>query len=673
MPRTAITRAGEAAPRTTGAVTAALALLALWLLGHPYAGIVHDARLYTLQALAAAEPGALARDIFFLADSQGRYTLFPAAYAGLIERLGPGAAAMAATAAMQAAWLAAAAVLLRGLLSGAGLWLALAMLAVLPGAYGGYQTFAYAEPFVTPRPLAEALSLAALAATGRGRPWLAVAAHAGALAAHPLMALPGVAVTCLYRGVDDRRWWLAAAAGCAAAPALALAGVPPLARLLQPMDPAWFAVVESRSAYLLPTQWRLSDWSRAAFDLAVFAVAFRFLGAHGRRLVLAVAAVAVAGVGASLLLGDLARSVLVLQLQPWRALWLSHVLGYAGLAVVIRHARPHRPLTQAAALLLAAGWLTGAFGAVAPALLVAAVAVGLVRDEDVSARTAHLVRRAAGAFAALGAAAWLGLRGWSAAALLDAAQAAELPLPWARSLGAIAPLVLAALAGALAWRRRAMAPTPLAAVMAVVALIAAGALWDRRTPWDTYVESGPPGAGAGPDVDAPAGAGVYWPGESKGAWLLLRRANYISSLHGAPVVFSRRLAATYDARMAAGARALGHADPYTVLAWQAPSNPRRPAPDAQSLRRFCARPDAPGALILPIEIGALPAKPWRPPHPRVRRRPSGSGWELRRDERLFVYDCTALSRAGRDEGARSPARRRGPGRPIAARTWGRDG
>ena len=57
-----------------------LLALATWALSHRYLGLFHDARLYTLQALARLHP-ALSADVFLRFGSQDRFTIFSPLYA----------------------------------------------------------------------------------------------------------------------------------------------------------------------------------------------------------------------------------------------------------------------------------------------------------------------------------------------------------------------------------------------------------------------------------------------------------------------------------------------------------------------------------------------------------------------------------------------------------------
>jgi hypothetical protein len=91
-PRT--TREGSSGAESALAERRALAvrfllLAALWVAARPYFGIVHDARLYMVQALHALQPERFAGDLYFAFGSQDAFTAFSALDAPLIGAMGP--------------------------------------------------------------------------------------------------------------------------------------------------------------------------------------------------------------------------------------------------------------------------------------------------------------------------------------------------------------------------------------------------------------------------------------------------------------------------------------------------------------------------------------------------------------------------------------------------------
>src|SRR5687768_15276438 len=92
-------------------VSLALAVAGLYLALHPYLGITHDARLYTLQALNHLRPDLYGNDVFLRYGSQDDYTLFTRLHAVAIAWLGIEPAAAVLTFISHSAFLAAAGLL----------------------------------------------------------------------------------------------------------------------------------------------------------------------------------------------------------------------------------------------------------------------------------------------------------------------------------------------------------------------------------------------------------------------------------------------------------------------------------------------------------------------------------------------------------------------------------
>jgi hypothetical protein len=163
---------------------------ALWALSHPYAGIIHDARIYIGRVMADLDPAGIGRDMMFVHDGQFGFSLFPFLIHGLVAHLGPGAAARIVSGLGCLCSFAAATILAMQLVKGRAVWLMLVFACVLPHAYGS-QVFQIAETMAVPRPFAEAAVLLSLAALISGRPGTAIALVLVGAALHPIMALAG--------------------------------------------------------------------------------------------------------------------------------------------------------------------------------------------------------------------------------------------------------------------------------------------------------------------------------------------------------------------------------------------------------------------------------------------------------------------------------------------------
>lgn len=596
----------------------AAALAALWLLGRRYAGISHDATLYLGQGLRRLHPEALAGDLFFAHGGQDGFTVFPLLYAPLIHFLGPGPAAMLLDVAGQAAFLALAVVLVRQTVPpGAARWWSLALLAVTSGYYGGVGTFRFAEPFATARVLAEPAVLAAIACLLAGRLRACAAALLAAVLLHPLVAAAGIGTVIVWHALDRKRFrWIAAGIVIAAA----------LWVFSQPrFDPAWREAVLERSPHLFVALWQVPDWARLAWGLGITGLAARFAAPPLRRLLIIVAAIAIAGVAASWIAVDLLDSVAAAALQAWRAHWLLHFLALIQVPCVVVALWRGSNAGRAAAVCVAASCCFGRSGQPGAAVLVALAAL------------LHL--------AELRSPAWMGpraLRGVSGAAACAAA--VGLLLAAQERLPALYDVMAAP-----GWRDYAAAGTtvgglvPLAVVLWVLAhtrfagaalAVSAAALamgvsaWDARTPWQHFLE------GRGAETNpfrariAPGGE-VFWRESGGPTWLLLRAPNWFSVDQGAGIVFSRETAMEYAARKVASD------DLRAALDVCGLAGARECRIERRVVDSFCARERAPAYLVLTAPVEQAAATVWKLPTP------VGRGWRA-----LYLYSCAEIKKAG---------------------------
>ncbi|MGO8977615.1 MAG: hypothetical protein ACLQNV_29365, partial [Steroidobacteraceae bacterium] len=166
-------------------------MAAIWLLTHRYGGITNDAQLYAIQALARIHP-SLGKDLYLQNVSQDHYTVLTPLYAAVIRSMGLAPAALLLMILCRVCGLAAAWLLVRRFANPAAAALALALLIIVPGSYGGSGVFHTAEDFLSARSFAEALVVSALACHFGGYRRLGLAIASATLLVHPLMALPGV-------------------------------------------------------------------------------------------------------------------------------------------------------------------------------------------------------------------------------------------------------------------------------------------------------------------------------------------------------------------------------------------------------------------------------------------------------------------------------------------------
>lgn len=301
-----------------------LLIITCWLVGHRYRALGYDAQLYAFQALAHINP-AFRNDLFVLNSSQDHYSVFSPVYAVFIRLMGLDSAALwlwgiGLTTFLISAWH------LARLLSDRSLaWLSTALVVIISSAYGGYEVIRYAEEYLTARTFAEAFTVTALAAWFAGRRWLSGLFIALALALHPIMALPGLALMVFLN--LRLRWSLALAGGAlAGAVTFTLMAQADLLRssLFAVIDPQWMYMVRERSQYILVSLWSWPDWQlnlRPFLSLTLTALAVP--DPRIRKLCLMSALVGLTGLGIAAVACLHPPLAILVQAQPWRAVWLA--------------------------------------------------------------------------------------------------------------------------------------------------------------------------------------------------------------------------------------------------------------------------------------------------------------------------------------------------------------
>jgi hypothetical protein len=585
------------APLSRSGVLAVLCLCVLvWSLSHGYHGIVHDARLYTLQALAYLYPESLSADVFLKYGSQDRFTVFSPLYAAAAKLVGIEPAAALLTLLSQLGLCAAAWYLARTVLPAGAALLGVAVLLALPGDYGADRIFTCVEPFLTPRMGAEALTLLALGAALRGRTLVAVACCVAAALLHPIMAAAGMVALALYYGALPRPRTATAVAVLGAAGLVAGLALWPADGRIR-FDPLWLHLIEARSPYLFVTAWHWEDWSRAAVPLAGLGVAAGYLDGRARALSGIALLTALAGFALSLLLCDGMHWVLATQLQPWRWQWLATAVAMILLLPTLDVCRRRGPAGLISAALLAAAWI---FCGSPYALVPAAAAVLSPAAAGLKAGEQRLILW--GSWGLLAVAVL-----WRLASTLEFTDVhyLELSIPvWARhamslSADGSVPLTVIAVTAWAAGTRRGRA---LAAGVALLAVAGVVALLPLTLQQWTVAEAPPQHAAgyAAWRARIPVGAEVFWPEAPVESWLLLQRPSYLSIVQTSGIVFSRGAALEMQRR----ALALeGIVAPEAFLGWSTAGGSLNLSKD--QLRRACDAGVFP-YLVTRADLGTAP-------------------------------------------------------------------
>lgn len=510
--------------------------LAFWLIGRPYAGLYHDARLYALQALARLYPESLGQDLFLRFGSQDAFTLFSPLYARLIAAFGLEESARLLTLFGHIWWLGGYLVIARKVLGPSRSLLALAIVAALPGYYGAWSVFRFAEPFLTPRLIAEASVLTAIALAMDNRRRASLAFASAAVILHPLMGAGGalVAISLMLPVALAR-----------AVPALVLTGLGVVCAValtvpvhsIAVFDPEWLELIRDRGQFLLMQDWNARSWDGVITTLAaLWILGSAWPTSQGRRLFMTSICVGCLGIVITLIGASIFKIVILTQGQAWRWTWVSAALVAIAAIQGLPAAWRSGPVQRASILLLLSGWLLVGWPAVV--LLVGAVSLWSMRavvTHRMAARSIELV-----AFSIAISSTYLWTVNLPAYGGVDADASLGWPLlQWLRLCFAdgFIPVVIAASSW---WLMRNLAARGRTAVTTFALSLAALALLsvipdltansyqphdaERLARWQQLI---------------PPDAEVLWPENATGTWFLLRRRNYLSADQAAGIVFSR--------------------------------------------------------------------------------------------------------------------------------------
>jgi hypothetical protein len=599
------------------------------MVAHPYRGIIHDARFYMVQALNVATEGVFNSDLFFAYGSQDSFTVFTPFYRLLVEGAGPGLAHAIASAVGQALWFGALVALMTCLFANRGERFAAALAVVLLDRnYGASGVFTYAEGFVTPRLFAEAFVLGAGALILRRRFVAASATLTLVCAIHPLIGVTGLAIIGVFVLLRHPWAWALAGLSVVAIVLLAFSGVEPFGRILRQFDPAWAAIVERRSSYAFLGHWSWIDWLRTCGAISALSAFCAVATNRERRLALSVIIVGVGGILAAYVGGDLAQNVLVVNVQPWRALWLVAVGANTSIALLIFRLPTSYVSRQ---LFLVGGALSAltdflwAPGFVVPAVLLLGTAVLAAErraGRPLPPRLATCVR--------ICAAVGVALFGSFVVQQLQSSEAMPALERLALTVGALIALPV------LGW-----APAMLAVL--VIGVVLALQLWslDHRSAWQKFVET----PGVPPTLaDLKLGSNTYWEAGVELMWIKLRRPSYYSCAQGTGVMFYRDTAMEYD-RRGLVIRRLNTEDfseNEREMCMIKP-DPKQDGPKTRaSLVDVCRLLPELDTLVIGRKVPTVSWRQWRAPAPRNVRQ---NFFSMRSISTFYAYDCAELRAA----------------------------
>ncbi|MDP1613844.1 MAG: hypothetical protein Q8M11_22505 [Sulfuritalea sp.] len=522
----------------------ATALLAsgLWLAQHPYLGLYQDAAIYALLAARQLRPDAYARDLFFLFGSQDGFSIFSPLYALLIGQVGLDAAARMLVLVGGGLWILACVGISRTLLGDTwyarlcALFLATTSLAYTPN----LNTFTLNETIATARQLAIPLGLMSVAFAFAGRQVMAGVAGLVATLIHPLIGIWAL-VFLLARAWTDR--WLMLALG--ATFAIFLSGHLWLPTdVLDLMEPHWEAVLRASTADVFPGPLGTLRLGQIVALIGVLWLAGRHGNIRFRRGYLLMALLLSMAILLAQICSYFLPIRLVLQVQPWRVMWLAIPIATVAFGDLAGQAwRAGAQHLAAFCVLAALAWSFEAVRAILPYAAIAVMGIPAVAGYWLTVHKWLNGHRPV-AMAALVVLALVTLPVYYlsmeiAGASLHAPLFASAPVIDGFFICGGAGLGLAFFAVALGFR-----PTRYGVLLVSLPLVAyAAGNWDARSPFLKMTESQYLSASAIPTKFGQyirPGDVVFWPGQGMEVWFDLGTANYAIDRQTTGLVFSAR-------------------------------------------------------------------------------------------------------------------------------------
>ena len=336
-----------------------LTLISIWILSHPYKGIVHDSKLYTLQAMSHIKPEIFKHDLFLRFDSQENYSVFSYPYAFIIRLTNPITANIILFILGHILWFVSAWLLAGIFNKGLLKFISFAFAIAMPSFYGAKHLLSFGEPFLTPRIFAEALVLFSICFGLKRRFALCAIMLVMSFLLHPIMACTGAIFFFVYFFFERRRPTLITGLILLVIVVIpALFNISPFVRIFQFMDPGWAGIIQKSPSLLFLSNWTLRD---CLPTIASFLVVLLYgVINRGRRRVVAVSLMASTGISLllSLSLGDFLKNVLALQVQIWRTCWLLLFFSYLALPSLYIKIRKYSNFTKSFVAAYCAAWLS---------------------------------------------------------------------------------------------------------------------------------------------------------------------------------------------------------------------------------------------------------------------------------------------------------------------------
>jgi hypothetical protein len=323
-----------------------------WFFFRPFAGCTHDAYIYGFQATAAVVPQLKSTDIFFKYFDQGQFSLVTIFYGWLVGKLGLHDAMLLFFRVSQILWFCAATRFCFVVMPTARLgFLSLAAISFSTGIYHE-EIQVIGETFFTARLIAEVFTLLSLSFLfSQSYIWALIFGFI-ATTLHPLGGIWSLLLVVgvqLYNFSGSRNYFYLWVVSIAVASFTLVFLFSAVEYPLQLFD-------TSRSPFLYITEWSYQSWLRILQQLILLLVVISAVNeSHTKNILWVVLSVTLAAIWFCAL-GDEFNIKFIIQLQLWRVLQVSYILGLVlSFSIIYRYKKS--PLLFPVTLLVIATWL----------------------------------------------------------------------------------------------------------------------------------------------------------------------------------------------------------------------------------------------------------------------------------------------------------------------------
>lgn len=523
-----------------------LVVAMLWFFCHPYTGIEHDARIYTLMAIRWLDPQPFGKDPWFAYGSQDDWTIFSPIFGGVLNWLGVAPGVMLVS-------------FFGGALLSLGAWrlsnaalrpfpaLFAAMLLVsVPLCYSPAGIFYVMETFATSRPFAIALSMIGVAYALRGRLLPAYAAHLTAFLLHPIMALAPAATTFLWK-LKLRSLLLAVGAGVLMLGLLLIAGV---YGILPKIQSDWLSYID-QSPLIFVSPWIMRETSEHLLWLSLLLLGHRFGSSRMKKLYGVTALLTLASIF-STVSGEIYSPVVILmQAQLWRAVWFAQVIAIcAAVDIISRYFLYSRTEPKLWGFLaLASAFAAGQYCGYLLIFYYLTISFFCAKKDDLPLdkiiKYKNILWFALFVLSAFGIANFYASLRLSIVRLEMESEMMEFlsQIRWTGAYGFVACALLAV----IALSKRSLGISLIVAALAVVLVFDWD--WRGRGQRDLEAKFSIDGSRRLFKDKVPRGSVVYWPSETERVWLELGTSAYGGTTHTIGLIFSHERTRTMEARL----------------------------------------------------------------------------------------------------------------------------